>query len=105
MNADNFDDILDFFIQNYSFDEVQTLKAALNEIEKDPQAACNVLKDRIRRVEKRLLDDEICPECGARMMSIPCPEEDTYVPYGDTKVLYSEATYLSCPHCGYIPEE
>ena len=38
MYADNFDDILDFFIQNYSFDEIQTLKAASTKKKTDPAA-------------------------------------------------------------------
>lgn len=105
MVACNFDEIITVFTKHNSFEELETLKGVLEEIEKNPQGVRDILEESICRLTKQLLNEEICPECGEKMISVPCPEEDTYVPYGDTKVLYSEATYLACPNCGYVPEE
>lgn len=67
-------------------------------LEKEVRNHSDVIKREINLLEDWLIDDNICPKCGMELEFEP-NGLDTYVPYGDTKVLYAVGGDLCCSYC------
>lgn len=89
----------DYFDSNYEFLEfLETLK---NQILEKPKIVASWLDVEIFSLRARLVDDRICPECGARLEAVEKEGGHTnYVPYGNTYVAESTECILVCESCG-----
>lgn len=59
------------------------------------------LKHNIRIQEERCIEDNVCPECGEKMVYSTVGAKPTYVPYGSTVALYDDGGHWECECCGY----
>lgn len=58
------------------------------------------IESRIKSLVNALIDNGICPCCGCEL-DFEANGCDTYVPYGDTRVLFDRGGENVCYHCGW----
>ncbi len=93
--------MLDYFDQDISYENVDTLRGLINEIKETPDAVISAISKEIDLLEELLVEKGICPICGDELRFERDVANDTYVPYGDTSVKESNGGYLACESCGY----
>lgn len=82
-------------------EDLNALKTAIKEQPEELVAYINNIIDITR---EELVDDDKCPDCGADLEFVRDKSMDTYVPYGNTSVLYKEGGIMKCPDCGFEKE-
>ena len=82
-------------------DDLTTLIKAIKE---HPEELVDYINNIIDVTREELVDDGKCPDCGADLEFERDKSMDTYVPYGETSVLYEEGGRMKCPDCGFEKE-
>ena len=98
--------VIDIIVEN-SDDKIvlqEDLNALKTAIKEQPEELVGYIKKIIDITRKELVDDGTCPDCGADLEFVRDKSMDTYVPYGDTSVLYEEGGTMKCPDCGFEKE-
>ena len=80
------------------------LTALIEAIKEQPEELVAYIKNIIDITRDELIDENKCPDCGAELEFERNEALDTYVPYGDTSVLYEEGGSMKCPDCGFKNE-
>ena len=83
-------------------EDLNALKTAIKE---QPEELVAYIKNIIDTTRDKLIDENKCPDCGAELEFERNEELDTYVPYGDTNVIYEEGGSMKCPDCGFEKED
>lgn len=83
-------------------EDLNALKTAIKE---QPEELVAYIKNIIDITRDELIDENKCPDCGAELEFERNEALDTYVPYGDTSVLYEEGGSMKCPDCGFEKED
>ena len=83
-------------------DDLTTLIKAIKE---HPEELVDYINNIIDVTREELVDDGKCPDCGADLEFERDKSMDTYVPYGETSVLYEEGGRMKCPDCGFEKEK
>jgi predicted RNA-binding Zn-ribbon protein involved in translation (DUF1610 family) len=98
--------VIDIIVENSDDkNEVQEyLTGLIKAIKEQPEELVGYIKKIIDITRKELVDDGTCPDCGADLEFERDKSMDTYVPYGDTSVLYEEGGRMKCPDCGFEDE-
>ena len=82
----------------------EDLTALIKAIKEQPEELVAYIKNIIDITREELVDDDKCPDCGAELEFERDKSMDTYVPYGETSVLYEEGGIMKCPDCGFEKE-
>lgn len=82
-------------------DDLTTLIKAIKE---QPEELVGYINNIIDITREELVEDGKCPDCGADLEFERDKSMDTYVPYGDTSVIYEEGGIMKCPDCGFEDE-
>lgn len=82
-------------------DDLTTLIKAIKE---QPEELVGYINNIIDITREELVEDGKCPDCGADLEFERDKSMDTYVPYGDTSVIYEEGGIMKCPDCGFEKE-
>jgi len=98
--------VIDSIVENSDDkNEVQEyLTALIKAIKEQPEELVGYIKKIIDITRKELVDDGTCPDCGADLEFVRDKSMDTYVPYGETSVIYEEGGIMKCPDCGFEKE-
>lgn len=104
VSVPNTDVVVDFFSQDVSFENLETLRGFINEIKEHPNEVIATISKEADRLEEELVENEICPVCGNWLIYEHDSNLDTRVPYGDTYVTI-KGMRLVCDCCGYRSEE
>lgn len=98
--------VIDIVVENSDDkNELQDdLTALIKAIKEQPEELVGYLKNIIDITREELVDDDKCPDCGADLEFERDKSMDTYVPYGDTSVIYDEGGSMKCPDCGFEKE-
>lgn len=83
-------------------EDLNALKTAIKE---QPEELVAYIKNIIDTTRDKLIDENKCPDCGAELEFERNEELDTYVPYGDTNVIYEEGGSMKCTDCGFEKED
>ena len=81
------------------------LTALIKAIKEQPEELVGYINNLIDITREELVDDGKCPDCGADLEFERVKSMDTYVPYGETSVLYEEGGIMKCPDCGFEKED
>ena len=82
----------------------EDLNALIKAIKDNPEELVGYIKNIIDITREELVEDGKCPDCGAALEFERDKSMDTYVPYGDTSVIYEEGGIMKCPDCGFEKE-
>lgn len=96
--------ILDYFNQDISFDNLETLRGFINEIKEHPLDVILAITTEADKLEMQLVENDICPLCGNTLTFEHDTDCDNYVPYGDIMVKESDGGTMVCECCGYRSE-
>lgn len=99
--------VIDVIVEN-SDDKIELqddLTALIKAIKEQPEELIGYINNIIDITREELVDDGKCPDCGADLEFVRDKSMDTYVPYGDTSVLYEEGGRMKCPDCGFEKED
>ena len=80
------------------------LTALIEAIKEHPEELVAYIKNIIDITRDELIDENKCPDCGTDLEFVRDKSMDTYVPYGETSVLYEEGGIMKCHACGYENE-
>lgn len=97
--------IVDYFDQDVSFENLETLRGFINEIKNNPNDVIRVISQETDRLEEELVENNVCPLCGNKLTFEHDESLDTYVPYGSTSVRESCGGRMVCDCCGYRSEQ
>lgn len=97
----NTDAIVDFFSQDLSFENLETLRGFINEIKEHPNEVITAISKEADNLEEELVESGVCPLCGNSLAFEHDVSCDTYVPYGDDFVKESSGGQMVCDCCGY----
>lgn len=95
--------VIDSIVEN-SDDKIELqedLTALIKAIKEQPEELVGYLNYIIDITREELVDDGKCPDCGAGLEFVRNKSMDTYVPYGETSVLFKEGGIMKCPDCGF----
>lgn len=98
--------VIDVIVEN-SDDKIELqddLTALIKAIKEQPEELIGYINNIIDITREELVDDGKCPDCGADLEFVRDKSMDTYVPYGDTRVIYEEGGIMKCPDCGFEKE-
>jgi predicted RNA-binding Zn-ribbon protein involved in translation (DUF1610 family) len=95
--------VIDIIVENSDDkNELQEdLTALIKAIKEQPEELVGYINNIIDITREELVDDGKCPDCGADLEFVRDKSMDTYVPYGDTSVIYEEGGRMKCPDCGF----
>lgn len=96
--------IMDYFDQDVSFENLETLRGFINEITNNPNDVIRVISQETDKLEDELVENGVCPLCGNKLTFEHDESLDTYVPYGSTSVKESSGGQMVCDCCGYRSE-
>jgi rubredoxin len=99
--------VIDIIVEN-SDDKIElqeNLTALIKAIKEQPEELVGYINNIIDITREELVDDGKCPNCGADLEFERDKSMDTYVPYGDTSVIYEEGGIMKCPDCGFEKED
>lgn len=97
--------IVDYFNQDVSFENLETLRGFINEIKNNPNDVIRVISQEADKLEEELVENRVCPLCGNKLTFEHDESLDTYVPYGSTSVKESSGGQMVCDCCGYRSEQ
>lgn len=97
--------IMDYFDQDVSFENLETLRGFINEIKNNPNDVIRVISQEADKLEEELVENGVCPLCGNKLEFEHDASLDTYVPYGSTSVKESNGGQMVCDCCGYRSEQ
>ena len=99
--------VIDIIVENSDDkNELQDdLTGLIKAIKEQPEELVGYIKSRIDITREELVDDGKCPDCGADLEFERDKSMDTYVPYGETSVLFEEGGSIKCPDCGFKRED
>ena len=95
--------VIDIIVEN-SDDKMELqedLTALIKAIKEQPEELVGYLNYIIDITREELVDDGKCPDCGADLEFERDKSMDTYVPYGETSVIYEEGGIMKCHDCGF----
>lgn len=95
--------VIDSIVEN-SDDKIELqedLTALIKAIKEQPEELVGYLNYIIDITREELDEDGKCPDCGAGLEFVRNKSMDTYVPYGETSVLFKEGGIMKCPDCGF----
>jgi rubredoxin len=98
--------VIDIIVENSDDkNELQDdLTALIKAIKEQPEELVGYLNNLIDITREELVDDGKCPDCGAGLEFERDKSMDTYVPYGETSVIFKEGGIMKCPDCGFKKE-
>lgn len=96
--------IMDYFDQDVSFENLETLRGFINEITNNPNDVIRVISQETDKLEDELVENGVCPLCGNKLTFEHDESLDTYVPYGSTTVKERSGGQMVCDCCGYRSE-
>ena len=97
--------IMDYFDQDVSFENLETLRGFINEIKNNPNDVIRVISQETDNLEEELVENGVFPLCGNILTFEHDESLDTYVPYGSTSVKESRGGRMVCDSCGYRSEQ
>lgn len=98
--------VIDIIVENID-DKIELqedLTAFIKAIKEQPEELVGYLNYIIDITREELVDDGKCPDCGADLEFERDKSMDTYVPYGETSVIFKEGGIMKCPDCGFKNE-
>jgi uncharacterized protein with PIN domain len=98
--------VIDIIVENCN-DKIELqedLTALIKAIKVQPEELVDYIENIIYITREELIDENKCPDCGADLEFVRDKSMDTYVPYGDTSVIYEEGGIMRCPDCGFEKE-
>lgn len=99
--------VIDIIVDN-SDDKMELqedLNILIKAIKEQPEELVGYINNIIDITREELVDDGKCPNCGADLEFVRDKSMDTYVPYGQTSVIYEEGGIMKCPDCGFERED
>lgn len=98
---------IDVIVENSDdkIDLQENLNALKTAIKNNPEELVAYIKNIIDTTRDELIDENKCPDCGTDLEFIRDKSLDTYVPYGEGRVLYEEGGSMKCPDCGFEKED
>lgn len=79
----------------------EDLTALIKAIKDHPEELVGYINNIIDITRDELIDENKCPDCGADLEFVRDKSMDTYVPYGETSVIFEEGGTMECTDCGF----